>query len=189
MTDTIWSRRSEAMRWGRTRADHKYTRGMRRRLVFLAVAAASLGCNREMTPVERAAGSWPGQFTIESVKESEDKNEIAKWAMKGNLWLFVTKESFRLEMNTANQAFTVKGRWEAKGNRITMRGDTYEFTFPKEEDIQAMNLPIVTADQIRSTFHAPIVLDLAEDRRTLTGLKTSMGSLIGKFEFTRPIPR
>src|ERR1044072_6209602 len=161
---------------------------MRRYVAGFALLAL-IGCSHKLTPMESAAGSWPGQFIVESASGVDQAVELEKWTMKGNLWLFVTKDKFRLEMGTAHQSFTVEGKWEAKAGRITMRGDSYEFEFPKEEDQKAMKMPIVTADQIRATFHNPLVFDESPDRKNLTGLKTSLGPLIGKFEFTRPIPR
>lgn len=160
-----------------------------RAAVLAAIALLLIGCSRALNPMERAAGSWPGQFQIESAKDSSKPEELAKWTMKGNLWLYVTDEKFRLELSTAHQQFTVKGKWEAKGSRITLTSNNYEFTFPTEEDQQALKLPIISADEIRATFHNPVVFDESADRRTLSGLKISLGPLIGSFKFERPLPR
>jgi hypothetical protein len=158
-------------------------------VALFVIAVLLIGCGRELTPMERAAGSWSGEFKIESANGSTKQAEIQKWTMKGTLWLYVTGEKFRMEMATANQQFTVKGKWEAKGDRVTLRADDYEFTFPNEEDQQALKLPIVSADAIRQTFHQPVVFEESKDRRNLAGLKLSLGPLLGAFEFTRPIPR
>lgn len=170
--------------------NHRYSRRhLNRATALVALVLFLVGCARDLTPMERAAGSWPGQFVAESAAGSTARSELDKWTMKGTLWLYVTDDKFRLEMETANQEFTVKGKWEAKGDRVTLRSEDYDFTFPKEEDQEALKLAVVSADAIRKTFHQPLVLNESNDRRTLKGLKISLGPLVGSYEFERPIPR
>lgn len=108
--------------------------------------------------------------------------------MKGNLELYTTRMKFKLEMNNIHQTFTVGGNWKAEKGRITMTADSFDFKNPTEEDQKALSLKIITPDEIRSLFGHAFVLDESGDKRRLTGLKTSLGKLIGRFEFERPLP-
>lgn len=159
-----------------------------RRIWLLGIGLLVLGCSANDGAVTKAAGSWPGQFHIETVAAKSDPAAIRAEAMKGNLELYVTGSKFKLDMKTANQGFTVNGKWTADKGRVTLITDNYQFDNPTEEDQKALNLRINTPDEIRTLFGHPVVLDETGDRRHLTGLKTSLGRLMGRFEFERPIP-
>ncbi|HVT10854.1 MAG TPA: hypothetical protein VHE55_01195 [Fimbriimonadaceae bacterium] len=158
-----------------------------RRTWLLGIGLLLWGCGANGA-VTRAAGSWLGQFDIESVAGKSDPAAIQAEAMKGNLELYVNGSKFKLDMKSAHQGFTVNGKWTADKGRVTMTTDSYHFDNPTEEDQKALNLRIITPDEIRAVFGHPVVLDETADRRHLTGLKTSLGRLLGRFEFERPIP-
>ena len=160
-----------------------------RRVWLLLLPALLFGCSHSETAVERAAGSWPGHFEIESVDGKTDPKIIDAEQMKGNLQLYVTGSKFKLEMKTPNQEFTIGGKWTAEKSRVTMTADTFEFKNPTEEDQKAFGMKLILPDELRSAFGHPTVLDETADKRKLTGLKTSLGKLLGRFEFERPIPR
>ena len=109
--------------------------------------------------------------------------------MKGNLELYVTHSKFKLDMATRNQKFSINGTWKAEKNRATLTMDGSHFENPTPEDEKALGLRIIKPAEIQAVFGHPFVLDESPDRRRLTGLKTSLGHMIGRFEFERPIPR
>lgn len=153
-------------------------------VLFLLVLA---GCNGS-GPVARAAGSYPGHFEIESVDGNTDPKAIAAEEVKGNLELYITRSKFVLDMKTRHQGFTIGGHWTAQKGRVTMIADSFTFDNPTEEDQKAFGLSIISPESLRSLFGHPFVLDASPDRRKLTGLKLTLGRLIGHFEFERPIP-
>jgi hypothetical protein len=160
---------------------------VRRLLIPLLLIAA--GCKGNDDPVARAAGVYPeGSFAIQSVNGSTDPKLILANEMRGTLWLYATKMKFRMEMKTPQQEFLVEGRWKAEDARVTLTADNFGFTNPSEEDQKAFKLDIVKPEEIRAAFGHALVLDATPDRRKLTGLATSLGKLIGHFEFVRPIP-
>jgi hypothetical protein len=159
-----------------------------RRLCPLILAVLVLGCRGNDNPVARAAGSWPGHFSAESIDGKTDAESLKAETMKGNLELYTTGMKFLLEMSTAHQSFTIKGKWKAEKERITMTADSFDFENPKEEDQKALGLKLIKPEEIRGLFGHPFVLDESSDKRHLKGLKTSFGRLIGNFEFERPLP-
>ncbi len=160
------------------------------RYAWLAALGILLcGCSGDETPIARAAGSWPGQFAVESADGKTDKAAIDAELMKGNLHLYATGMKFRLEMNTKHQGFTIGGKWTAQKDRVTITADTWEFDNPTDEDQKALGLKLISPDDLRTTFGHAVVFDESADKRKLTGLKTSLGKLVGRFEFVRPIPR
>jgi hypothetical protein len=159
---------------------------MRAAYVVLFVLVLS-GCGGE-NPAARAAGSYPGQFVIESVDGKEEAASIAKEAIKGNLELYLTHDKFKLDMASAYQSFSIEGKWKAEKSRVILTSDKFDFKNPSEEDQKALKLQIIQPDEIRGVFGHPFVLETSSDRRRLTGLKSMLGKLLGHFEFERPIP-
>jgi hypothetical protein len=157
-------------------------------LWFLIAALALAGCNGNDNPAARAAGTYPGEFRIESVDGKSDAKMIADETMKGSLELYLTQNKFKLDLASKYQGFTVEGKWTAEKSRVTLTTDKYAFQNPSEEDQKAFQLKIIQPDEIRTAFGHPLVLETSPDRRKLTGLKTSLGKLLGRLEFERPIP-
>ena len=159
------------------------------RSACLAIAAILVcGCIAN-SPVTRAAGSWPGQFRVLSVDGKSDSKQIESEAMTAQLELYVTADKFKLDVTARHQSFGVTGKWTAdKDGRVTMTADNFTFDSPTDEDQKALGLKLVTGDEVRATFGHPLVLDESPDRRRLTGLETTLGRLVGRLEFVRPIP-
>src|SRR4051812_34972793 len=123
------------------------------RLAWLLVAILSLcGCSGGDNPMARVAGSYPGQFVIESVNDKQDPALIAKEAIKGNLELYLTKGKFTLDMASTTQEFSIEGKWTADKTRVTLTSDKFDFKNPSEEDQKALKLQIVQPDEIRAVF-------------------------------------
>jgi hypothetical protein len=158
------------------------------RLRWLLFLLLLTGCKGNSQPVTRAAGSYPGQFHIESVDGKEDPALIKANEIKGNLELYLTQNKFKLDMASFHQDFSIEGKWTADKTRVTLTSDKFDFKNPSEEDQKALKLKILQPDQIRAVFGHPVVLETSADRRRLTGLKTTLGNLLGRFEFERPIP-
>lgn len=159
-----------------------------RRAIPLAFLLA-MGCSGTENPIARAAGAWPGEFKIDSVDgKTDDRSKIAE-QVKGTLSLLVNGLKYRLEMMSPKQKFTVNGTWKAEGTRVTLMNGECTFDNPSEEDQKTFNLRIISPDEIRSVFGRMVILEESSDRRRLTGLKASLGHLVGRLEFERAIPR
>lgn len=129
----------------------------------------------------RHAGVYPtGSFAIESGNPFYRSN--------GMLALYVNETKFRMEMRLPNQEFDVTGTWRAQADRILLAADRFEFKNPTEDDQRTLAHPIISPDAVRAAFGHELVFEASSDRRRLTGLKTSLGPLLGRFEFSRPIP-
>jgi hypothetical protein len=148
-----------------------------------------IGCSSGDPAMADAAGNWAGQLVIDTVNGSSDPKLIESELMKGHLQLYLTHSKFKLEMNNRHQQFTITGKWSAEKARVTVNADTFGFVNPTEEEQKTFGLDIITPDQIRAAFSHPVVFDETANKRKLTGLKTSIGKLVGHLEFTRPIPR
>jgi hypothetical protein len=137
----------------------------------------------------RAAGAWTGRFVIDSVDGKSDPKLIESELMKGNLQLYITASKFKLDMSNRHQKFTIGGKWTAEKSRVTMTADSFAFQNPTEEEQKTFGLDIIAPDQIRAAFGHAIVFDESANKRELKGLRTTIGKLVGRFEFERPIPR
>src|SRR5579862_3941515 len=107
------------------------------------------GCGANNGPITRAAGSWPGEFSIDTVDHHSDPKAIEREVMKGNLELYVTGRKFELNMTARHQGFTVLGTWSAeRTGRVTMVANKYSFDNPTDEDQKALGLRIIQPDEI-----------------------------------------
>jgi hypothetical protein len=156
---------------------------------LMILSLTLIGCSAGDPAMARAAGGWTGRFAIDSVSGKADPKEIEAELMKGNLQLYITHSKFKLEMANLHQKFTIGGSWTAEKSRVTITADTFAFKNPTEEEQKTFGLSIIGPDEIRVAFGHAVVFDETEDKRRLTGLKMSIGKLIGRFEFERPIPR
>jgi hypothetical protein len=148
------------------------------------------GCGAKDDAVGRAAGVWPdGKFAVESYDGKTDAKSLQTYETKGMIALYATGMKFLIEMRTPQQGYTIKGKWKAEKNRVTLTANDFVFDNPTEEDQKAYHLDIIAPDALRAAFAHDVVLDESVDKRSLTGLKMSIGKLIGRFEFVRPIPR
>lgn len=154
--------------------------------ILAAILALALiaGCSNE-TDVSRAAGNYPGTFKPDDAAPQSFKDD----PLLGYLQLYAGKSKFQLELQSKMQSVVIEGTWTAKADKLRLVGDSYTFQAPPEEEVKARNLQLVSAEAVRQLFGKGVVLTLSDDRRKLTGLKSSFGPLMGHFEFTRPIPR
>lgn len=151
-----------------------------RRLIPLLLLFSLIGCDRK-PEMAKVAGFWPGKFSVESGGSASD------FELKGYLQLYLNNNSFKMEMSTVNQTFTATGKWSIKGDRVHVQGDTFTFDNPTDEDQKALSIKLVTPEQVRATLGGGLVFVASEDRKSLMGLKTSFGPVLGHFEFQRAL--
>lgn len=152
-----------------------------RPLILILILLAVAGCEQR-PEMSKVAGQWPGEFTAEG-------DAAGTYRLKGYLQLYLTGEKFKMEMSSRDQGFTVTGKWTIKGGSVRIVGDGFTFDNPTEEDQKVFRMKLISPDQIRTTFSHGLVFKASEDRKTLTGLKTSFGSILGSFNFDRPLPQ
>ena len=128
-------------------------------------------------------GRWSGRFAVESAEGSSEGDRLRS-GMKGYLQIYATERRFKMHLEGEQQNVDVSGHWEIKKRRLTLRSNDIQIEDPGEElsDPTRKRLP---PRALRDAYARPLVFDLSPDGRALTGLTTSVGTLVGRHLFTK----
>jgi hypothetical protein len=143
-------------------------------LAVLLVLSAGCKSQRELSLM----GLWGGEFVLESPSTTGIK------PFKGYLRMF-GNEKYTLHLDNSSQNFDVTGKWKIADHRLNLEVADVAIHNPSELDQQTLNLKVIPATDIKTTFGREFFLKLGDGDTSLTGLSTSLGPLVGHERFTK----
>ncbi|HLK13283.1 MAG TPA: hypothetical protein VKT78_00635 [Fimbriimonadaceae bacterium] len=149
-------------------------------LLVLALAGALAGCNKEKIPF---LGHWDGGFEVTS---STAAAPVAAINMRGYLQLYRTGDKFLMELSNPVQVLDLGGKWKMVGShRIELTFREYKLSEPDLVKLKGMRRPFMDPADLKNAFSKPLLLDLSQDGKSLTGLLIRIGPLLGKHVFRK----
>ena len=142
------------------------------RLCLLLTVAILVGCaDKERTPV---MGHWTGGFYTDDAE-----------AMRGYLQLYKTGDKFKMRLASKTQELVFDGTWTIAKGRIELRVGNVEFDNPSAADQKAMGIKVLDSEKVRNAYAKPLMLDVADDAKSLKGLTMTLDTLQGSHRFVK----
>ena len=161
---------------------------MRRiKVLLLAPLALLCGCNFGDKKVMRFLAIWTGGFTVQQViKGADSPKDRAGYNLKGYLKILSNRQEFWIHLEGSQQGVDIKGNYKLEKDRITLKiGPATKIDDFGGIDKRNPNLKWIPSEDLQASFGRPIILDLSKDGMKLTGLITTIGPVLGKYEFTK----
>lgn len=142
------------------------------------------GCSKnEAVPF---LGQWDGGFTVEKITLGPDTVEDQKHhALKGYLAIVLNKNKYTMHLVGEQQTIDIMGRWEIKGQQITLDPlDAKVVSDGGKEGINP-NLKSLPEEDLHQSYLQKLTFKLSSDGSTLTGLATTISYLKGTHSFRK----
>jgi hypothetical protein len=156
----------------------------------LAFCLLLAGCNDRLRPY---LGHWDGEFAVSSSSVPAEPLKL-----HGYVQLYETGDKFIIEIANPVQKLTLKGNWKLLklAARPTEHGDfsarmvdLFVTDFGLEqlpvERLRVTHRAYIEPAALHAAFGKPVVLRLSEDGKHLEGLLTTIGPMMGRFEFSK----
>ncbi len=146
-------------------------------LVFLAA-----GCNphADMVPF---LGKWSGGFQVTEITGGGKARDLKRESLMGYVQVYATSRSYKMELSGEQETIDISGTWSHKGNHITLQPSAITIDDQGGADKRDPNKKFIPAAIAKAAYERPLILQETPDKRTLSGLKISVGKLIGTHKF------
>ena len=142
------------------------------------------GCNRnsDLLPF---LGKWLGRFEISEIQGGGTAQDIKRETLKGYVQVYATSRSYKMEMEGEQEVINITGTWTIKANRITLTPKSIIIDDKGGEDKRDPNKKFIASKDVREAYGRPLLLVESADKKSLTGLKITIGNLLGIHRFVK----
>jgi hypothetical protein len=151
-------------------------------LISFAIIALLSGCRNSADMA--VIGRWTGGFDALTIDGKEDPALSQQNRFSGFLQVY-GGNNYVGEVESRLQRFTFRGTWTLNRNQLSLNVAELEFDNPADEDVRAMDLRIISAEDIRAGLGRTITLTLSQDGERLTGLENQFGHVELRPSFRR----
>jgi hypothetical protein len=157
---------------------------LNKRLLIAPLFALLIGCNhnKELMPF---LGKWSGSFEVAEITGGGTAKDLKRESLKGYVQVYATERSYKMEMEGEQETVNISGFWTISGNRITLKPERIGIDDRGGEDKRDPNKKFIPSEDVQAAYGRPLVLSEAADKKSLTGLKITIGKLVGTHRFVK----
>jgi len=130
-------------------------------------------------------GKWSGEFQVSEIQGGGTAKDMKRESIRGYIQVYATSRSYKMEMEGEQETIDISGAWTIKGHRITLLPETIKIDDQGGVDARDPNKKFIPAEEVQKAYGRPILLSESEDKKSLTGLKTTIGKLTGTHRFVK----
>jgi hypothetical protein len=130
-------------------------------------------------------GKWSGEFQVSEIQGGGTAKDMKRESIRGYIQVYATSRSYKMEMEGEQETIDISGTWTIKGHRITLLPETIKIDDQGGVDARDPNKKFIPAEEVQKAYGRPILLSESEDKKSLTGLKTTIGKLTGTHRFVK----
>jgi hypothetical protein len=142
------------------------------------------GCNPNKA-IMPFLGKWSGSFEVSDMTRAGSKEDMKRESLKGFVQVYATNRSYKMEMSGEQETIAISGTWKIEANRITLNPRSIAIDDQGGADKRDPNKKFIPADQAQADYGLPLVLVESPDKKSLTGLKITIGALVGTHRFVK----
>ena len=157
---------------------------MKKLCLVIPVISVLSGCNhnKELMPF---LGKWIGRFEVSDISGGGTPTDMKREQLRGYVQVYATERSYKMEMEGEQETIDISGFWTIKGNRITLTPKVVTIDDQGGADKRDPNKKFIPADAASAAYSRPLLLQETPDKKSLNGLKITIGSLIGTHFFVK----
>ena len=141
------------------------------------------GCNPNKAAMP-FFGKWIGAFTVTEM-HGGTALDMKRESLKGYVQVYVNRRQYKMEMEGEQETIDITGTWSVDKNRITLTPKQIDIDDQGGADKRDPNKKFIPADIAQAAYSRPLLLQESPDKKSLTGLKTTIGILVGTHHFTK----
>jgi len=130
-------------------------------------------------------GKWIGAFEVTEIHGGGTAQDMKRETLRGYVQVYATNRIYKMEMEGEQETIDITGSWTIKGNKITLKPGSIIIDDQGGADKRDPNKKFILSADAQAAYGQPILLAESADKKSLTGLKTTIGNLVGTHRFVK----